>query len=258
MLLGKTALITGSTSGIGLVIAQHFAQERCRIALNGLGDANTIDRCQRVISDAGSPFVTFCPADMRKPEEISQMIERAHEELGQIDILINNAGVQFTSPIEIFPSEQWDALMTVNLSACFHTIKHTLPIMRAQNFGRIINMISVHGLVASVEKSAYIASKHGLAGLTKAIALETARENITCNGVCPGFVLTPLAQKQIDDKVAQGLSPEEAKRVILSKHPNGQFIDPDDIAAYMLFLCGPHSSSITGTLLPIDGGWTAQ
>jgi 3-hydroxybutyrate dehydrogenase len=196
---------------------------------------------------------------MSKPDEIGQMVVAAEKSFGGVDILVNDAGIQFTAPADQFPDDKWDAIIAINLSASFHTIKHALPGMRTRKSGRIINIISAHGLVASIHKAAYVAAKHGLAGLTKVVALETAEENITCNGICPGWVLTPLVQKQIDDRMKDESKDEETvRKEILEKQPTRQFVKPEDIAAYVAFLCGPHSSSITGAMLSIDGGWTAE
>ncbi len=259
MLSGKNALVTGSTSGIGQAVAIRLAQDGCNVMLNGMGDPNEIDRFLRDLANDYKVKVQHSPADMSQPAEIHNMIASAHQAFGAIDILVNNAGIQFTSPVDQFPDERWDAILAINLSAAFHAIKHTLPIMRRQKSGRIINVISVHGLVASIDKAAYVAAKHGLAGLTKVVALETARENITCNGICPGWVVTPLVQKQIDERSKRkNLSPQTAKEEMLNKQPTREFVKAEDIAAYIAFLCGPHSSSITGAMLTIDGGWTVE
>lgn len=258
-LKGKTALITGSTSGIGQVIATMLAAKGCNIMLNGFGDKNEIQKLKKELAKKNKIKVEYSGADMSKPKEIKQMIADANKIFGGIDILINDAGIQFTAPVEDFPDAKWDAIIAINMSAYFHTIKHTLPIMRKQKSGRIINIISVHGLVASIHKAAYVAAKHGVAGLTKVVALETAEDNITCNGICPGWVLTPLVQKQVDDKrKEENIDEKAAKDEILEKQPTRQFVKPEDIAAYIVFLCGPHSSSITGATLTIDGGWTAE
>jgi 3-hydroxybutyrate dehydrogenase len=259
MLVGKNAVVTGSTSGIGQAIAVRLAQEGCNVMLNGLGDRNEIGKLKRELAENYKVKVEYSPADMSKPAEIECMIADANQTFGAIDILVNDAGIQFTSPVDKFPNDRWDAIIAINLSAAFHSIKHTLPIMRMQKSGRIINVISVHGLVASIHKAAYIAAKHGLAGLTKVVALETAKENITCNGICPGWVLTPLVQKQIDERSKQKNQDEEAaKEEILKKQPTRQFVKAEDIAAYIVFLCGPHSASITGAMLTVDGGWTVE
>jgi len=259
MLTGKNAIVTGSTSGIGLAIATKLATEGCNIMLNGFGDKHDIEKIEEKLAHIKSAKIEYSSADMSKPAEIEQMVKEANRVFGGIDILVNDAGIQFTAPTDEFPDDKWDAIIAINLSAAFHSIKHTLPIMRSQKSGRIINIISVHGLVASIHKAAYVAAKHGLAGLTKVVALETAEENITCNGICPGWVLTPLVQKQIDDKAKEeGKDAKAATNEILDKQPTRQFVSPEDIAAYITFLCGPNSSSITGATLTIDGGWTAE
>jgi 3-hydroxybutyrate dehydrogenase len=259
MLKNKNAIVTGSTSGIGQAIATRLAEEGCNIMLNGFGDKNEINKFKKDLAATHKVKVEYSPADMSKPKEIKQMIANANKAFGGIDILVNDAGIQFTAPVDKFPDDKWDAIIAINLSASFHTIKHVLPIMRKQKSGRIVNIISVHGLVASIHKAAYVAAKHGLAGLTKVVALETAKENITCNGICPGWVLTPLVEKQIADKAKEeNKDKKAAKDEILEKQPTRQFVKPEDIAAYIVFLCGPHSSSITGATLTIDGGWTAE
>ena len=259
MLTGKNAIVTGSTSGIGQAIAIRLASEGCNIMLNGFGDKDEIEHFRKDLADKRRVKVEYCGADMSKPEEIEQMITDAEKIFGSIDILVNDAGIQFTAKVEKFPGEKWDAIIAINLSAAFHTIKHTIPIMQKQKAGRIVNIISVHGLVASVEKAAYVSAKHGLAGLTKVVALENAKNNITCNGICPGWVLTPLVQKQINDRMEKdGKDEQGAKDEILEKQPTRQFVKPEDIAAYVAFLCGPNSNSITGATLTIDGGWTAE
>jgi len=259
MLKNKNALVTGSTSGIGQAIATRLAEEGCNIMLNGLGDKSAIDALKKDLADKYKVKVEYSAADMSKPDEIQKMIADTNKAFGGIDILVNDAGIQFTAPVDEFPGDKWDAILAINLSSSFHTIKHTLPIMRQQKSGRIINIISVHGLVASIHKAAYVAAKHGLAGLTKVVALETAKENITCNGICPGWVLTPLVQKQIEDRMKEGNKDEQAaKDEILLQQPSREFVKPEDIAAYIVFLCGPNSNSITGATLTIDGGWTAE
>lgn len=259
MLKGKNAVVTGSTSGIGESIATRLASEGCNVMLNGFGDKAAIDKLKKDLADKYKVKVEYSGADMSKPKEIEQMIADANKAFGGIDILVNDAGIQFTAPVEEFPDDKWDAIVAINMSAYFHTIKHTVPIMRKQKSGRIINIISVHGLVASIHKAAYVAAKHGVAGLTKVVALETAKDNITCNGICPGWVLTPLAQKQIEDHMKQENKDEKAaKDEILQQQPSREFVDPEDIAAYIVFLCGSNSKSITGAMLTIDGGWTAE
>lgn len=259
MLKGKKAVVTGSTSGIGKAIATRLAEEGCNVMLNGFGEKEAIDTFKKELTDKFKVRVEYSGADMSRPKEIEKMIADANKIFGGIDILVNDAGIQFTAPVEDFPDDTWDAIVAINLSAYFHTIKHTVPIMRKQKSGRIINIISVHGLVASIHKAAYVSAKHGVAGLTKVVALETAKENITCNGICPGWVLTPLAQKQIEDHMNEENKDEKAaKDEILQQQPSREFVDPEDIAAYIVFLCGPNSKSITGAMLTIDGGWTAE
>jgi 3-hydroxybutyrate dehydrogenase len=257
---GKAAIITGSTSGIGLGIARALAGAGCRVMLNGFGDGAAIE-CERSgIEKEFGVRAVFHPADLAKPSAIDQMIEAAVKEFGQIDILVNNAGIQHTAPIEQFPPDRWDAVISINLSANFHTIRATIPHMRRLNWGRIINIASTHGLVASVEKSAYVAAKHGVVGLTKVVALETATTGITCNAICPGWVLTPLVQQQIDARAkASGKTPEQAKNeLVAEKQPMLQYTTPENIGALAVFLAGDAAATITGSSYSIDGGWVAQ
>jgi 3-hydroxybutyrate dehydrogenase len=260
MLNGKTAIITGSTSGIGLGVARALAAAGARIMLNGFGDAEQIEALRSGMEDEFGVDVTYNGADMSKPEQIHAMVRCAQEQLGAVDILVNNAGIQHTSPIENFPAERWDAVLAINLSSAFHAIQAALPGMRAANWGRIINIASVHGLVASVDKAAYVAAKHGLVGLTKVVALETAKTGVTCNAVCPGWVLTPLVQKQIDARALHdGLNQDEAKAALLGeKQPSGQFATPEQIGAICVFLCSPAAVQMRGAALPVDGAWLAQ
>ncbi len=256
----KRILITGSTSGIGLAIAKVFAKQNATVILNGLG---TIDEIKTIIADLSSQtsgLVVHYDADLTDPVAIQGMMDKVQRDLGTIDILINNAGMQFVSPIESLPKEKWDQIIALNLSSSFHTIQHCLPLMREKGWGRIINIVSTHGLVASVNKSAYVASKHGLIGLTKVVALETAEENITCNALCPGWVLTPLVEKQIKTKAEVGHKTiEEATYELLAeKQPSLKFVDPADIGEFCVFLCSEAASQITGAALPMDGGWTAR
>lgn len=260
MLNGKTALVTGSTSGIGLGIARALAEGGADILLNGFGDAAQIKKqCADFASEFGVK-VAFSPADMSKPADIRAMVELATKELGRVDVLVNNAGIQHTSAIEEFPDDRWDAVIAINLSANFHAIKAALPQMRARNWGRIINIASVHGLVASVTKSAYVAAKHGVVGLTKVVALETARTGITCNAICPGWVLTPLVQKQIDDWAARDKIPvTRAKDLLLAeKQPSMEFATSEQMGALAVFLCSDVAAQIRGAAIPVDGAWTAQ
>ena len=259
MLQDKTAIITGSTSGIGYGIATVLAKAGCNIMLNGFIDEINLTKIKRELEIFGNK-ISYSAADMKDPKQIQAMIEQTEKELGSVDILVNNAGIQHVSPIEDFPADAWDNVMAINLSSSFHAIKHALPLMRKHNWGRIINIASAHGLVASANKAAYVAAKHGLIGLTKVVALETASENITCNSICPGWVLTPLVQKQIDDRaVAQGISKAESEHNLLAeKQPSLQFALPSQIGELVLFLCSDAAAQIKGSSLSIDGGWTAQ
>jgi 3-hydroxybutyrate dehydrogenase len=258
-LQNKTALVTGSTSGIGLGIAVELAKQGANIVLNGFGDAAAIDAAQAAVSAHGVR-VAYHGADMSKPAEIEALMAFAANEMGGIDILVNNAGIQHVSPVESFPAEKWDAIIAINLSSAFHTTRLALPHMRANNWGRIINIASAHGLVASKEKSAYVAAKHGLVGFTKSIALETATTGITVNAICPGWVLTPLVQKQIDARAAaQGISIEQASKELLSeKQPSLQFTTPAQLGELAVFLCSPAAANVQGQAWAVDGGWTAQ
>ena len=256
MLTGRTALVTGSTSGIGLGIARMLAHHGANIVLNGFGD---VEAAKRQLEEFEG-MVGYHDADMSKPEQIADMVRYAESEMGGIDILVNNAGIQHVSPIEQFPVDRWDAVIAINLTSAFHTIRLALPHMRARRWGRIINIASAHGLVASAEKSAYVAAKHGLVGLTKSVALETATSAITCNAICPGWVLTPLVQKQVDARAARdGVSNEEAKRLLLGeKQPSLQFTTPEQLGELAVFLCSPAADNIRGASINVDGGWTAQ
>lgn len=259
MLRGKAAVITGSTSGIGLAIAEALASAGCRIVLNGiLSREKADDLVQRFTRQYGTD-VFYHPADVSHGSECAALIQDTQARYGVVDILINNAGIQHVAPVEKFPVDQWNAILAVNLSSAFHTIQAALPEMQQRKSGRIINIASVHGLVASIHKAAYVAAKHGLVGLTKVVALENAANGITCNAICPGFVLTPLIQTQINNSAGQGVTPEEAGRKLMEgKQPSGRFISGEDIAALVIFLCSPAASGITGASLPIDGAWTAQ
>jgi 3-hydroxybutyrate dehydrogenase len=259
ILKGKNAIVTGSTSGIGEAIARKFATEGANVMLNGFADAKTVDAIKADIAKAGVK-VEYSPADMSKPAEVKGMVEAAAKAFGGVDIIVNNAGIQFTAPIEQFPEDKWDAIIAINLSAAFHGTKAAIPLMKKAGWGRIINIASVHGLVASKNKVAYVAAKHGIIGLTQTTALEIAENNITCNAICPGWVLTPLVEKQIRDKAQkEGKSEVDAKNAILEeKTPTMKFVKPEDIGALITFLCGPSSESITGSSLVIDGGWTAE
>ena len=259
-LTGKTALVTGSTSGIGLGIARSFAAEGANVILNGFGDAAEIDRLQADLAKEFGVQVLYHNADMSKPAEIAAMITFADDKLGGVDILVNNAGIQFVANIEDFPIEKWDAIIAINLSSAFHTSRLVLPGMRKKNWGRIINLASTHGLVGSAGKSAYVAAKHGLLGLTKVGALETASTGVTVNAICPGFVLTPLVQKQVDDRAARdGISNDEAKKALLSdKQPSGEFVTPEELGALAVFLASDAARQVRGAAWNMDGGWVAQ
>ncbi|HMN91918.1 MAG TPA: 3-hydroxybutyrate dehydrogenase [Hydrogenophaga sp.] len=256
MLANKTALVTGSTSGIGLGIAKALARQGANIVLNGFGDA---EGPKAEIAALGVQ-VDYHGADMSKPAEIEDMMKYVAGRFGRTDILVNNAGIQHVARIEDFPVERWDAIIAINLNSAFHTTRLALPAMREANWGRIINVASVHGLVGSAEKSAYVAAKHGIVGLTKVTALETAPTGITCNAICPGWVLTPLVQKQVDAKAAAlGLSNEDAKKVLLGeKEPSMQFTTPDELGELAVFFCSPAGNNVRGVAWNMDGGWVAQ
>ncbi len=259
MLKGKTALITGSTSGIGLGIALVLARQGVNIVLNGFGD---VDGPKAEVSAAGGPEVKvgYHGADMSKPAEITAMMAYVEAEFGRCDILVNNAGIQYVAPVEDFPPERWDAIIAINLSSAFHTTRLAIPAMKAAGWGRIINLASVHGLVASAQKSAYVAAKHGLVGFTKTVALETATTGVTVNAICPGWVLTPLVQKQVDARaVAEDVSGEEAtRRLLAEKQPSLQFTTPEQLGELAVFLCSDAASNVRGQAWSLDGGWTAQ
>ncbi|RED49737.1 3-hydroxybutyrate dehydrogenase [Aestuariispira insulae] len=257
---GLAALVTGSTSGIGLAMAEALAAEGCAVMLNGLGDkAENEETRARLEEDFGVP-VGLSDADMSDPAQIRTLVAETAETFGRLDILVNNAGIQHVSPIEDFPEDAWDKIMAINLSSAFHTTKAALPLMRKQGWGRIVNTASVHGLAASIHKAAYVAAKHGIVGLTKVTALETAEEPITCNAICPGWVRTPLVEKQIEARSkATGLTQEEAARDLLSeKQPSKEFVTPEMLAGLLIFLCSDSASQMTGVSLPMDGGWFAQ
>lgn len=260
MLRGKTALVTGSTSGIGQGIARSLAEAGSNVVLNGFGEAIAIEQMRAEIAEKNGVQVIYSSADMSNPGEIRNMITAANRTFGIVDILVNNAGIQFTARIEDFPEDQWDRILAVNLSAAFHTIIAAVPLMRAKRWGRIINIASAHGLVASREKSAYVAAKHGLVGLTKAVALETANDGITVNSICPGWVYTPLVEQQVHARArAESISVEQAKSVMLKeKQPMEAFSTPEQIGALVLFLCSDAAQTMTGAALSMDGGWTAQ
>lgn len=259
-LRGKTALITGSTSGIGLGIARTLASQGVNIVLNGFGDAKLIDTLQRDVGKGFDVRTAYHNADMSKPDQIEDMMQFANDKFGGVDILVNNAGIQHVASIVDFPLQKWDEIIAINLNACFHTTRLALPSMMAKNWGRIVNISSVHGLIASPNKSAYIAAKHGLIGLTKTTALEMATTGITCNAICPAWVLTPLVQKQVDDRAAQeGLSEAETKRRMLQeKQPSGEFVTPEQLGGVVAFLCSSAADQIRGISMPVDGGCVAQ
>jgi 3-hydroxybutyrate dehydrogenase len=259
VLKGKAALITGSTSGIGLGIARALASSGANIVLNGFGEAATITRIQQELQALGVRTL-YDAADMSNPAQIEALVRKAEDTFGRVDVLVNNAGIQYVANIEDFPVDKWDAIIAINLSSAFHTIRSALPKMKAANWGRIVNIASVHGLVGSAKKGAYVAAKHGMVGLTRAVALETARTGITCNAICPGWVLTPLVQKQIDDRARQeGIANEKAMRDLLAeKQPSTRFVTIDQIGALTTFLCSDAGAEIRGAAWNIDGGWLAQ
>ena len=260
MLKGKSVVVTGSTSGIGLGIARSFAAEGSNIMLNGLGDAAEIEKLRAGIEADFKVKAVYSPADMTRPNEIADMIAQARRELGSVDVLVNNAGIQYVAPVDEFPPEKWDEIIAVNLTAAFHTTRAAVPMMKANRWGRIINIASAHGLIASPFKSAYIAAKHGIVGLTKTVALETAEQGITCNAICPGWVITPLVDQQIDAQAAAHKMPREdvISKVILAKQPTKEFVKIEEVAALAVFLAGDAAASITGTSMSIDGGWIAH
>lgn len=260
MLNGKNALITGSTSGIGLGMARALAAQGCGIMMNGFGDVDAIERLRSGLeTDHGVP-VAYDRADMTRPAEIGALVARTVTELGSLDILINCAGIQHTAPVEAFLAEKWDAILAINLSSSFHTIHHALPHMKQRGWGRIINIASVHGLVASVNKAAYVTAKHGLVGLTKVVALEAAGLGITCNAICPGWTRTELIEPQIIARAeALGVDIEEGGRALLAeKQPSRQFVSTEQLGQLAVFLCSSAAVQITGASIPVDGGWTAQ
>jgi 3-hydroxybutyrate dehydrogenase len=259
-LKNKSVVVTGSTSGIGLAIAKAFAAQGCKIMLNGFGDTAAIESLRANMAAENKTDVHYSPADMRKPAEIAVMMAEANKHFGGVDILINNAGIQFVSPIADFPTEKWDAIIAINLSSAFHTTKAALPAMKSKKWGRIINIASAHGLVASAYKSAYVAAKHGVVGLTKVTALEGAQDGVTCNAICPGYVLTPLVEKQIDDQARANNIPREnvIRDIMLAKQPNKRFVTVEEIAAFSIFLCSDGGTSFNGAALAMDGGWVAE
>ena len=260
VLKGKTALVTGSTSGIGLGIARALAEQGANLVLNGFGDVAEIAARQSEIASRSGVQVAHHGADMSKSAEIEAMMAFATDRFGAVDILVNNAGIQHVAAIEDFPVDKWDAILAINLSSVFHTTRLALPAMRQRNWGRIVNIASTHGLVASVQKSAYIAAKHGVVGFTTVTALETARTGITCNAICPGWTMTPLVQRQIDARALRdGISPDEAKLLtVAEKHPSGEFVTIEQLAALAVFLCSPAADQVRGAAWNVDGGWVAQ
>jgi 3-hydroxybutyrate dehydrogenase len=260
MFKGKTALVTGSTSGIGLGIAEAFAAAGANIMLNGFGDAVEVEALRRGLAERHGVTVRYDAADMSQQSAIEAMMQRALAEFGSIDLLINNAGIQHVAPVDEFPVEKWNAILAINLTAAFHTTRLALPSMKRKGFGRVVNIASAHALVASPYKSAYVAAKHGIAGLTKTVVLEVAEAGITVNAVCPGYVLTPLVEKQIPDTAkARGISEEAVVRdVLLAAQPTKRFVQVGEVAALTLHLCSDAAASITGSVLPVDGGWTAH
>ncbi|NVM88206.1 3-hydroxybutyrate dehydrogenase [Variovorax sp. SG517] len=256
MLKGKTALVTGSTSGIGLAIAKSLAQQGANIVLNGFGDA----AAPKAEVEALGVRAEYHGADMSKPEQIEDMMNFAASKFGRVDILVNNAGIQHVAKVEDFPTERWDAIIAINLTSAFHTTRLAIPAMREANWGRVINIASAHGLVASAQKSAYVAAKHGVVGLTKAVALETATTGVTVNAICPGWVLTALVQKQIDDRAArEGITVAQAQNDLLGeKQPSLQFTTVEQLGGLAVFLCSPAADQVRGQAWAMDGGWTAQ
>ena len=259
-LSGRVSLVTGSTSGIGLGIARALAQAGSAVVLNGFGAAPEIARTRDQISADYGVTVSYSSADMTRPEAIAAMIATTLSEHGRLDVLVNNAGIQHVAPLDRFPVEKWDTILSINLSSAFHTMRLVLPAMRRNKFGRIINIASAHGLVASPFKAAYVAAKHGIVGLTKVAALEIAEEGITCNAICPGYVYTPLVEAQIDGQAkAHGISREQVIHdVLLAQQPNKRFATVEELGALTVFLASDAAASITGTTLPVDGGWTAH
>jgi 3-hydroxybutyrate dehydrogenase len=260
MLKGKTAIITGSTSGIGLGIATALAEEGCDVMLNGFGEPAAIEELRASLAERHGVRAGYVAADMAKPAEIRELVGATTRRFGTVDILVNNAGIQHVAKIVEFPEERWDAVIAINLSAAFHATKAALPLMIAGRWGRVINIASAHGLVASGEKAAYVAAKHGLVGLTKVAAIETANQGITCNAICPGWVLTPLVEQQIAARAkAQGIPVEQGREdLVREKQPMLDYTTPEKIGALAVFLCGEAASTITGAALSIDGGWVAQ
>jgi 3-hydroxybutyrate dehydrogenase len=260
MIRGKSVVVTGSTSGIGLGMARKFAAAGAKVMLNGFGDRHEIETIRFEMAEEFGVDVAYSPADVSKPDEIAAMIQVANKAHGGIDILVNNAGIQYTAKVQDFPVEKWDLVLSTNLSAAFHATRLVLPQMLERNWGRIINTASAHGLVASVEKAAYVAAKHGVVGLTKVVALETAKTGVTCNAICPGWVLTPLVEQQIKKRAeSAGTSfAEEKRRLLEEKQPSGEFVTVEQLADLALFLCSDAAAQVRGQAIAMDGGWTAQ
>jgi 3-hydroxybutyrate dehydrogenase len=260
MLSGKSAIVTGSTSGIGLGIARGLAASGVNIVLNGFGDANEIEAIRSELADSHQVRVLYSGANMADGNDIAAMMAQAEQEFGGVDILVNNAGIQYVAPLEEFPVEKWDAIVAINLSSAFHTTRLAIPHMKAKSWGRIVNIASAHALVASPFKSAYVAAKHGIAGLTKTAALEVAEHGITVNAVCPGYVMTPLVEKQIPEQAkARGITEQQViSDVLLAAQPTKRFVTVEELSSVVNFLCTDHARSITGITLPVDGGWTAH
>lgn len=255
----KTAIVTGSTSGIGLGIAHGFAAAGANVVINGFGDADDIEKERVQLDTLGAGAVVYDGADMSQPDEITAMVARAEDRFGAVDIVVNNAGIQTVEPVENFPPERWDLIIAINMNSAFHTTRAALPGMKKRGWGRIINISSAHGLVASPFKSAYVTAKHGITGFTKTVALETAEHGVTVNAICPGYVLTPLVEKQIPETAeARGMTEEEVKRdVLLAAQWTKKFVTVEQLAGTALFLCSDAAENITGVSLPVDGGWTA-
>lgn len=256
----KSVIVTGSTSGIGLGMAEAFAAQGMNVMLNGFGDKAEIEAIRARLAAEHGIDAAYHGADMTKPAEIADLFKTAERTFGTVDVIVNNAGIQFVAPIEEFPPEKWDAIIAINLSSAFHLTRHAIAPMKSRGWGRVINLCSAHGLVASPFKSAYVAAKHGILGLTKTVALEVAEHGVTVNAICPGYVLTPLVEKQIPDQAkSRGITEEQVKRdVILGAQPTKKFVTVEQIGALAVFLCSDAAASITGAALPMDGGWTAQ
>ena len=259
-LKGKAAIVTGSTSGIGKAVAEALAGQGCNVMLNGFGDKAAIEAQRAALARSCGVTIAYNGADMTRPAEIGDLVAKTRAVFGSVDILVNNAGIQHVAPIENFPPEKWDAIIAINLSATFHAIHHALPLMKAAKWGRIINIASTHGLVASAQKVAYVAAKHGIIGLTKVVGMECADTGVTCNAICPGWVLTPLVQKQIDARAAkEGITVDQARRELLGeKQPAPQFTTPEQLGELAVFLCSEAAANVRGAAWNIDGGWLAQ